>query len=278
MLTRRIKSGVSAGGEFRLFADFTSEFVRPRHVMLWLPPGYRTEPEQRYRVLYAHDGQNLFDPRTAFAGVDWGLAETLGRLMAGEEVSKTLVVGIWNTPERYREYDPQQVFQQYLSRTEQTAYAREFGRPLADQYLKFIVRELKPFIDSHYRTLPARADTFLLGSSMGGMVSVYALCEYPDLFGGAGCLSTHWPAGLGKMVNYLSDRLPDPQTHKLYFDFGTETVDAQYEPFQLRVDAVLRQNGFVQGQQWLTRKFVGEDHSEQAWRRRVDIPLRFLLD
>jgi predicted alpha/beta superfamily hydrolase len=148
---------------------------------------------------------------------------------------------------------------------------------LGDPYLKFIVQELKPFIDSSYWTLPAMADTFLMGSSMGGMVSAYALCEYPEVFGGAACLSTHWPAVQGKMANYLADRLPDPQSHRLYFDYGTETVDAQYEPFQRVVDDVLRAKGYVEGNDWVTRKFCGEDHSEQAWRRRVDIPLRFLL-
>lgn len=264
-------------GEILFFPDFLSEFVQPRNIVLWLPPGYGVELDKRYRVIYAHDGQNLFDPQTSFVGVDWGLHESLERLIAAGEVSKTLVVGIWNTPERYREYDPQRVFEEYLSPQEKSVCVREYGRPLADRYLEFIVRELKPFIDRSYRTLTARHDTFLLGSSMGGMISAYGLCEYPEIFGGAACLSTHWPAGNGKMVEYLADRLPDPQTHRFYFDYGTETIDAQYEPFQLRVDEVMRRRGYVKGNNWLTRKFDGADHSERAWRRRIDIPLQFLL-
>ncbi len=264
-------------GETLLVPEFESDYVQPRNITLWLPPGYGTEHDQRYRVIYAHDGQNLFDPQTSFAGVDWGIDEAMCRLLPGGDISNALVVGIWNTPDRYREYDPQKVFEAYLSPQEKTEYAREYGRPMADRYLKFIVQELKPFIDRSYRTLPEMADTFLIGSSMGGLISAYGLCEYPEVFAGAACLSTHWPAGEGKMADYLADRLPDPQTHRLYFDYGTETIDAQYEPFQLRVDEVLRRRGYLEGHHWVTRKFIGEDHSERAWRRRVEIPLRFLL-
>ncbi|WP_432823902.1 alpha/beta hydrolase [Trichloromonas sp.] len=276
-MTAEFDSRGQEGGKILLLPEFQSEFVHRRNVVLWLPPGYESETGQRYPVIYAQDGQNLFDPQTSFAGVDWGIREAIGRLLTEGTVRKPLVVGIWNTPERYREYDPQKVFEEYLSPQEKIEYAREYGRPLADSYLKFIVQELKPFIDSRFRTLPATADTFLMGSSMGGMLSAYALCEFPEIFGAAACLSTHWPAVQGKMADYLADRLPDPQTHRLYFDYGTETVDTQYEPFQRVVDDVLRQRGYVEGSDWVTQKFYGEDHSEQAWRRRVDIPLRFLL-
>ena len=83
-----------------------------------------------------------------------------------------------------------------------------------------------------YRTRPGRADTFVMGSSMGGLISLYAICEYPDVFGGAGCVSTHWPAVEGVIVPYLRDRLPDPTTHRLYFDYGTATIDTLYLPIQ----------------------------------------------
>jgi len=276
-MNREVNSQIEDCGELQLIPNFPSEFVSPRNISLWLPPGYGSEPDQAYRVIYAHDGQNLFDPQTAFVGVDWGLDEALCRLLAAGDSDQTLVVGIWNSPERYREYDPQRVYSEYLTAPEQIAYAKQYGRPLADRYLKFIVKELKPFIDSHYRTLPAMSDTLLLGSSMGGLISAYALCEYPEVFGAAACLSTHWPAVKGRMADYLTDRLPDPQSHRFYFDYGTETIDAQYEPLQRQVDAVLRASGYRDGSNWLTRKFAGEDHSERAWRRRIDIPLSFLL-
>ena len=118
---------VNDDGELLLLPDFQSEFVQPRNIMVWLPPGYGTEPDQAYRVLYAHDGQNLFDTQTSFAGVDWGLHEALCRLRAEGAVDNTLVVGIWNTPDRYREYDPQKVFEEYLSPPQKIAYAKEYA-------------------------------------------------------------------------------------------------------------------------------------------------------
>lgn len=264
-------------GTVRLLPDFQSKLVQQRHISLWLPPGYDTDKDQIYSVLYAHDGQNLFDPLTSFAGVDWGIHHAMCRLLAVGAVRKTLIVGIWNTPARYREYDPQAVFESYLNDQEKAAYIREHGRPISDDYLRFIVQELKPFIDSNYRTRPGKTDTFLAGSSMGGAVSAYALCEYPEIFGGAACLSTHWPTGNGRMIDYLADRLPAAQAQRLYFDYGTETIDARYAPYQVKVDAILRQKGYIEGTHRLTRRFMGDDHSERSWRRRIDIPLLFLL-
>ena len=94
----------------------------------------------------------------------------------------------------------------------------------SDHYLRFIVEELKPYVDAHYRTLPDQHNTFIMGSSMGGLISLYAMCEYPHVFGGAGCVSTHFPIGRGIALKYMQDNLPDPKTHKFYFDYGTRTT------------------------------------------------------
>ncbi|HEX8560467.1 MAG TPA: alpha/beta hydrolase-fold protein [Pyrinomonadaceae bacterium] len=248
-------------------AQFPSRFVAARNVDVWLPPGYARDRRRRYPVLYMHDGQNLFDPKTSYAGVDWGVDEALDRLVEQGVVREAIVVGVWNTPRRLAEYTPRKA----------APAARAAGEAASDEYLKFIVRELKPFVDSNYRTRPGRADTFVMGSSMGGLVSAYAVCEYPRVFGGAGCVSTHWPAAGGAAVEYLRTRLPDPRTHKFYFDLGTETLDAQYEPFQKRVDALMMLAGYTEGVNWVTRRFEGEEHSERSWRKRVDIPLVFFL-
>lgn len=154
----------------------------------------------------------------------------------------------------------------------------------SDNYLKFMVKELKPFIDSTYSTLTEKEHTFVAGSSMGGLISMYALCEYPDVFQGAACLSTHWPGIFdtinnpipSKFVAYLDENLPDPKTHKIYFDYGTETLDALYGPFQTMVDSIMVKHNYNQ-ENWKTLKFEGEDHSERAWNKRLDIPLKFLL-
>jgi len=117
----------------------------------------------------------------------------------------------------------------------------------------------------------------VMGSSMGGLISLYAVSEYPHVFGGAGCVSTHWPAGGDLLVDAMASTLPPASTHKLYFDFGTETLDSEYEPFQQRMDSHLRQAGYVENKNWLTLKFDGAEHSEKSWRERVEIPLAFLL-
>jgi enterochelin esterase-like enzyme len=116
-----------------------------------------------------------------------------------------------------------------------------------------------------------------MGSSMGGLVSLYAVCQYPELFGGAGCLSTHWPAVGAVIDGYLTTALPSPGRHRFYFDYGTATLDSLYEPYQQRVDAVLATRGYTSGRDWITRRFEGAEHNEAAWRERLHIPLRFLL-
>ena len=151
------------------------------------------------------------------------------------------------------------------------------GDIISDRYLSFLVTELKPFIDATYRTLPDRANTSVMGSSMGGLISQYAMSKYPEVFGGAGCVSTHWPAGDGIALDDFAAHLPDPATHRYWFDFGTATLDSSYEPYQQRADEILRKAGYVEGQNWITKKFEGAEHSEKAWRVRVDQPLVFLI-
>jgi predicted alpha/beta superfamily hydrolase len=157
--------------------------------------------------------------------------------------------------------------------------ARERGGvPRSDSYLRFLVDELKPLVDAHYRTLPGRQHTFVMGSSMGGLISLYAVEEYLDVFGGAGCLSTHWPAGGNLLVDAMGARLPRPGAHRLYFDYGTATLDADYEPYQVRMNGHLEAAGYSRGRDWMTGKFEGAEHNEGAWRARVETPLRFLLE
>ena len=259
-------------------ADFPSRHVTPRHVDVWCPPENGADSVTRYPVIYMHDGQNLFDPALSFIGVDWGMDEALVRLIRETGRPGAIIVGIWNSPLRLQEYMPQKPLnasggQRILNRfVEQTG-----GAPLSDGYLQFLVEELKPFIDARYPTLSDSAHTLVMGSSMGGLISLYALIEYPDMFGGAGCLSTHWPIGEEVLVDALGAALPSAGRHRLYFDFGTETLDANYEPWQQRMDEWLRTASYREGRDWSTRKFEGAEHSERAWRERVPIPLAFLL-
>lgn len=259
--------------------NFASEIIPARHLEIWLPPSYKTSPEKYYPVLYMHDGQNLFDPaQSQYTQTDWGVDEAMTRLIAEGKVREAIVVGNWSTDNRFNEYMPQKaVTPKNLSRYKADFETFVASVIVSDDYLRFLVTELKPYIDQTYRTLPERDDTFIMGSSMGGLISAYAISEYPDVFGGAGCVSTHFPLGDGANVEYLSDKLPDPATHKIYWDYGTETLDHNYEGYQKRMDVYGYEAGYVEGENWMSRKFEGHEHSEKAWRARVHIPLTFLL-
>ena len=268
-------------GRLAHLPDFPSRFVKPRHVDVWLPAGY-PQPGVRYAVLYMQDGQNLFDPRNAYGGVAWEVDSTLAAL--GPAVRPCIVVGIWNTDRRFPEYTPARPYAT-MSFAARTELERERpGLPLSDDYLKFLVQELKPYIDQHYQTSPRRADTFVAGSSMGGLISLYAALEYPQVFGGAACFSTHWPLSLQEnrpdftaaMVAYLDQKLPRSPKPRLYFDHGTATLDAWYAPHQLRVDSTGRAHGYA-ASHWRSRRFAGAAHNEAAWKQRVGPALQFLL-
>ena len=269
-----------------------SKYADPRRVQVWLPSGYKPQG-RKYAVLYMHDGQNLFDTADASYHKEWQIDEHLDPLIRAGKVRPTIVVGIWSTPKRLQEYVPSKAFDGLPAGYRDKVRALYGGDPLSDGYLKFIVRELRPLIDRRFNVKTDRANTFIMGSSMGALVSLYAIDEYPQLFGGAGMLSTHWPLFMkpdGKSVSeeeyevvssaferYLDPALPDRRTHKLYFDHGSETLDPIYDRYQKRVDAVVARHGYRQGIDWLTRSYPGQAHDEISWASRVEAPLQFLL-
>lgn len=274
-------------GTLNCILSFPSEHVQARRIDIWLPDNY--SPRNEYAVLYMHDGQNLFNPAVGFHGMIWAIDQALQPLIDKKKVRPTIVVGIWNTPQRYQEYLPSPAFNLLPFELREMLYAEHGNpslQPMSDNYLKFIVHELKPFIDSYYPTRSDFQNTFIMGSSMGGLISSYALSKYPEIFGGAGCLSTHWPLSLHvneaafsePYIQWLAQQLPKAGGgHRLYFDYGTETIDAFYEDHQLAMDEQLQRTGWSQGENWLTFKDEGAPHSETAWRERVHIPLEFLL-
>lgn len=276
-LSRGTQVSRAGQGTIETYAPMTSRHVPARRVDVWLPPGYAAASATRYPVIYLHDGQSLFDPETSFGGIPWAVDQAMLRLIATGKTSGAILVCIWNTPARTAEYLPQKA----VATADLAAIAGLVSRPPfpvhSDAYLRFLVEELKPFIDRTYRTQPDRDHTGIMGSSMGGLISAYSLVEYPEIFGAAACVSTHWPAGDGAVIDYLARRLPPPGNHRFYFDHGSATLDQHYAPFQQRMDAVLRRAGYAPGQLWTTRVFPGADHSERSWQARAEIPLAFLL-
>ena len=277
---------VSVGTLERL-ALAPSKFVEARPVEVWLPDGYaeKARAGKRFQVLYMHDGQMLFDASTTWNKTSWNVHATLARLMREGKVADTIIVGIFNIDKnRYFEYFPEK-FLDEMSPEARAAFVRDAlqHQPEADDYLRFLVQELKPVVDARYATRPDAAGTFIMGSSMGGLISVYAMSEYPQVFGGAAGLSTHWP-GIGKpnaalplaAYNYLDHKLPAPQGHKLYQDHGGVGLDAMYAPYQAFVDQIVRDKGYTDAH-YLSKVYPADDHNEKAWAARLEVPLLFLL-
>ena len=278
-------------GKIERFPNFKSQFVDARNVDVWLPNGYSNK--EKYAVLYMHDGQMLFDAAQTWNKQAWEIDEVAGHLIAANKTRKFIVVGIWNNgAKRHPEYFPQKPYQQLTSVQKEfvsndllkKGKINQTFNPISDNYLKFIVTELKPFIDKTFSTKTNRKNTFIAGSSMGGLISIYAICEYPKVFGGAACLSTHW-TGIYQLknnpipeifFNYLKTQLPKPKNHKLYFDYGNKTLDSLYPSLQKRVDTIIIEKGFTD-KNWMTKSFPEKDHSENSWHERVHIPLEFLL-
>ena len=266
--------------------QIASAYVQPRRVSVWLPPDYDANTDETYPVIYAHDGQNLFDPAISYGGVEWGLDETASHMMSDGTVRPAIIVGIWNTNERWQEYAPQKAFEHISWDAPSEWLGDELPALKGDAYLRFIVEELKPFVDETYRTRSGPEDTMIMGSSMGGLISLYAAGEYPGMFGKVAAVSIHWPLAEPDgaisaqadhaMQAYLASSGIDPARHTIWFDRGTETLDATYAPHAAAMQSWFREQGWSNDRA-MFRIYPGTDHSEGAWAARADEILTFLL-
>ena len=273
---------VSTGTIERL-GPIPSNFVEPRLVDVWLPEDYA--PTKRYAVLYMHDGQALFDGATSMSKKGWHIDAAMARLRREGRIRDTIVVGIWNTNySRHAEYFPQKVVP-LIEEPIRTQFVQQGlqGNPRADNYLRFMVKELKPMIDRRYPTRTDASNTFIMGSSMGGIISLYAISEYPQVFVAAACLSTHWIGAFESNTaiplatfTYFRDHLPDPATHRIYMDRGTTELDALYPMHQSFANVLLREKGYTDTH-FQTLVFDGAGHNEADWASRLGKPLTFLL-
>ncbi len=285
-----------AAGSIERIESFESQFVAPRIVDIWLPNNYAEG--EKHAVLYMHDGRMLFDSTISWNKQEWQIDESMQRLIDEEKIPPTIVVAVANGGTlRHSEYFPQKPFES-LPQNFQDSLINEasrhggvdlFAEPVqSDKYLRFIVEELKPYIDGNFNVHTDQQHTFVAGSSMGGLISMYAICEYPNVFGGAICLSTQWPGTFSldnnpipqAFVNYLKDNYPDPKTHKIAFDVGTISLDEMYLPTQLQVDHVMRQAGYEDDQNYfsiIVAKPGINSHDERSWAARFPGPAAFVM-
>lgn len=218
---------------------------RSRQIRIYLPPGYE-QGDRRYPVLYMHDGQNLFDDVTSYAG-EWGVDETLNEL-AGQEGPELIVVGIDNGQERrMNELSPWP--------------NPEFGAAEGREYMTFIVDVVKPFVDRSYRTLPGQEHTAIMGSSMGGLISHYALFEYPQVFSRAGVFSPSYWYSDEVFSSSDVDRLAD--NSRLYLLIGAKEGGAAKD--LRRMHEQLIDDG-LNGERIVAKVVPGGWHHESFWR------------
>jgi predicted alpha/beta superfamily hydrolase len=231
---------------------------RQRTIRVYLPPGYETS-KARYPVLYMHDGQNLFDDATSYIG-EWGVDETLNELSKTKHLD-LIVVGIDNGLDlRVRELNPWD--------------NPKHGKGEGKQYVDFIVTVVKPYIDKTYRTKSDRAHTGIMGSSLGGLISHYAIYEHPDVFSKAGIFSpAYWYAP--PVFDYTSAHML-PKDARLYFYAGGKE-DESMVPNMQRIVGMLRKRGFPDEN---LRVDVNPDaqHNETAWRAEFPKAVMWLFE
>jgi predicted alpha/beta superfamily hydrolase len=252
-------------GNFRRHESFHSAFLEnTRDVLVYLPPGYDESPERRYPVFYLHDGQNVFDAATAFVpGNDWKVDETAEHLIREGVISPLIMVGVYNTGEhRMKEYTP----------TPDPAHP-DGGD--ANLHGRFLVEELKPFIDAHYRTQPEGANTGLGGSSLGGLVSLYLALRYPAEFGRVGAMSPSvwWDR---RMILKYVDRLLEKPPLRIWLDIGTDE-GKEHVRYARQLRDRLVKKGWSSGDDLMFVEDHGAGHTEEAWAKRAPSMLRYLF-
>ena len=263
-------------GRLAYWTDVRSKYLGPaRNVEIWLPPGYDADTSKRYPVLYMSDGQNLFDPRIANTGVDWGVDEAIVRLAQRQVIPSVIVVGVWNSNERGVEYSPWQ---------------------RAPDYARFLIEELMPRVNASFRTLTGPQNTTVMGSSMGGLLSFYLVTHHPEAFGACGCMSTAFllspaivqlyftgvpkvdhPDTTAYIEHDIQAGLQVPKGARYWFDFGGQGLDTNFGPSHEIVRQWLLRQGLKEGRDFVIRRYPDATHNEASWRARLEDPLTFLF-
>jgi len=234
-----------------------------RQLIVFVPEGYDANPERRYPVLYMQDGQNLFDPTTSYVpGKDWRVDQTAQKLIRDGKIQLLIIVGVYHAGEkRVDEYTP-------------TKDAKRKGGK-AEMYLKALVEVIKPFIDSEYRTHACAWNTALAGSSLGGLFTLHAGLEHPEIFGRLGAMSPSawWDR---RYIIREVERLPIKSRQSIWIDIGTREGAGTVGDARALHDALV-EKGWTENADLRYLEAVGAIHDEAAWAARVGPMLEFLF-
>lgn len=302
-------SGVSDGSALNVVSgrviridSLPSAYVTARPIDIWIPEGVvdygaagdtaDSTTQRPPRVLYMADGQMLFDGDITWNGAEWKVDEMISRMIREGRIEPLIVVGVHNNGEfRRSEYFPEAILTHLDARDRVRIETTQLkGEALGDEYLSYLVEEVKPYVDRRFRPAQGPENTLVMGASMGGVISLYAALQRPDVFGRVGAMSTHWPlldqagrestehrALMEAFLTYLMQSVPRAATgtHAFYFDRGS-TEDSLYAPMQIAMDRIMVEKGYYR-KNWRSMIFPDAKHHEDDWSARFDIPLEFLL-
>jgi enterochelin esterase-like enzyme len=243
-------------GTLRYHRGMKGPGLKPRDIIIWLPPDYEKEKKKRYPVFYMQDGRNLFDPNTSFADVDWHMDEIADSLICSRQIQPFIIVGIDSTPNRSKEYEP---------------------GPLCEAYMDFVIHNLKPFIDKNYRTKPDAKNTAVGGSSAGALVSFMLAWQHPEVFAKVACLS---PAFKIEKIDYITpvrNYAGKRKNIKLYIDSGGAGLDSHFLPGIREMVSVLKEKGFKENKNLYVFYDLTAEHNEAAWSKRIATPLKLFF-
>ena len=263
-MTRKERETLPTGYGYRVSHEgFRSVHLgNARTLTVNLPPGYADDPTRRYPVLYMHDGQNIFEDHRAEFGVSWRAGEIADRLATEGRIRPILLVGMDNDEAREDEYA-----------VYPDAWAETGGR--GDEHARFVVEEVKPFVDREYRTLPGRADTAIAGSSMGGLASLTTAWHHPRAFGMAGLLSPSLWWAKGRVLDELGEDSAWMRRTRFWLCMGTreEKHRDHVTPGIQRTRRLVELfdgAGLIPGRDYQYWEVAGGEHDEAAWSARFD--------
>lgn len=227
-----------------------------RDLIVWLPPSYFTAKRKRYPVLYMHDGQNIIDPKTSFLGVPWALDKVATRLIRKNRIREFIAAGIYNTPDRDSEYS---------------------GSVKGIQYASFIANDVKPLIDSTYRTNPEPEQTANMGASMGGLIAFLISWRHPHLFSMAGCISSAFLWKRNSIIKEVKNHHGPAKKIRVYIDCGSKGIDSDLAPANKKMYETLKNKGYRENSELKYYFDKNGDHNERDWSRRLWRPLTFFF-
>jgi predicted alpha/beta superfamily hydrolase len=245
-IERKIEGQIT--GIVKYYRNFQGEGIKPRDVIVWLPPGYETDWNQNYPVLYMHDGQNVVDPNTSTFNIDWQLDENADSLIRNRLIQSIIIVGIYNTPDRDYEYDE---------------------ATLGQAYMNFIVDSLKPFIDRNYRTKTDRENTANGGASLGGLISFILVWEHSDVFSKALCFSPAFKIDNYNFVDNVTAYNGEKKNIEVYINNGDSELDSTLQPGVDEMINALVLRGYIEGRDFYFYKAKNSLHGERDWAKNV---------